>query len=293
MATTQPSLFLGIDGGGTHCRARLTDPVGTVLGSGLSGSANVYSDPQGTLVSVLEATERALLQAGLDHQAMARIHAGIGLAGGTIPSAIDFLQRWQHPFATARFASDSHIACLGAHQGNDGSILIIGTGISGWSITANQTRSWSGWGFPLTDTGSGAWLGLRVYQQTINAMDGIIPYSSMLEAMAAEYQFRPETMVHAFQQAAPAQLAALAKLVIDYAEQQDHYALAIVTEQQQIIRTLLTSMHGFNQQPIALLGGLAEFVSRHLTEQFRQYLTAARGDALSGALLLAAQGVSQ
>ena len=32
--------FLGIDAGGSHCRSRLTDERGTILGTGESGPAN-------------------------------------------------------------------------------------------------------------------------------------------------------------------------------------------------------------------------------------------------------------
>ncbi|WP_428240729.1 BadF/BadG/BcrA/BcrD ATPase family protein [Gynuella sp.] len=292
MTATHEPLFLGIDGGGTHCRVRLTDHSGTIIGNGLSGSANVYSNPYGTLESIMQAVDQALEQAGLDGQAMQRIYAGIGLAGGAMPTAVDFLQQWQHPFARARCVSDSHVACLGAHAGADGSILIIGTGISGWSIAGNQTRSWSGWGFPFADTGSGAWLGLRLYQLTIDALDGIIPHTEMTHAMAVDYRYRAEHMVQAFQQVSPAHMAELAVRVVEYAAQDDRHALTIVTEQQNIIRSLLTSMHAFNHQPIALLGGLSEFVRRYLTEEFQQYLVEPVGDPLSGALLLASEGVS-
>ncbi|TIT28386.1 MAG: N-acetylglucosamine kinase, partial [Mesorhizobium sp.] len=34
-----PYFFLGVDGGGTGCRARIEDEAGTVLGQGLSGPA--------------------------------------------------------------------------------------------------------------------------------------------------------------------------------------------------------------------------------------------------------------
>ncbi|AJQ92572.1 BadF/BadG/BcrA/BcrD ATPase family protein [Gynuella sunshinyii] len=292
MTVTLEPLFLGIDGGGTHCRVRLTDHSGAIIGNGLAGSANVYSNPYGTLESIMQAVDQALEQAGLDCQAMPRIYAGIGLAGGAMPAAVDFLQQWQHPFAKARFVSDSHIACLGAHAGADGSILIIGTGISGWSIVEGRTRSWSGWGFPFADTGSGAWLGLRLYQLTIDALDGIIPHTEMTLAMAADYQHRAENMVQAFQQASPAQMAELAVRVVEHAALEDRHALTIVAEQQKIIRSLLTSMHTFNHQPIALLGGLSEFVSSHLTEEFKQLLTGTAGDPLSGALLLASEGVT-
>ena len=34
-------LFLGVDGGGTQCRARLADRAGRILGEGIAGPANI------------------------------------------------------------------------------------------------------------------------------------------------------------------------------------------------------------------------------------------------------------
>ncbi|MFD1331301.1 N-acetylglucosamine kinase, partial [Methylopila musalis] len=39
MSSERSALFLGVDGGGTRCRARLADAGGRVLGEGLSGPA--------------------------------------------------------------------------------------------------------------------------------------------------------------------------------------------------------------------------------------------------------------
>jgi len=35
-------LLLGVDGGGTQCRARLCAPSGTMLGEGRAGPANIH-----------------------------------------------------------------------------------------------------------------------------------------------------------------------------------------------------------------------------------------------------------
>jgi glucosamine kinase len=38
-AAASAHYFMGVDGGGTGCRARIEDEAGTVLGQGLSGPA--------------------------------------------------------------------------------------------------------------------------------------------------------------------------------------------------------------------------------------------------------------
>ena len=41
------ALFLGIDGGGTGCRAAVCDGAGRILGEGRGGPSNIASDPDG------------------------------------------------------------------------------------------------------------------------------------------------------------------------------------------------------------------------------------------------------
>ncbi|TNB92177.1 BadF/BadG/BcrA/BcrD ATPase family protein, partial [Paracoccus marcusii] len=72
------SLYLGIDGGGTGCRAAIADAAGRVLGRGQGGPANINSDPFGAVTSVLAAATAAMAQAGASP---ADLTAVLGLAG--------------------------------------------------------------------------------------------------------------------------------------------------------------------------------------------------------------------
>ena len=56
-----------------------------------------------------------------------------------------------------------------------GAILIAGTGSAGLIYREGRLRTCSGRGFPISDLGSGAWLGLRAIQQSLLCHDGILP----------------------------------------------------------------------------------------------------------------------
>ena len=119
-------LFLGVDGGGTRCRARLEMADGQVLGSGLSGPASMRFGFDAMRESVMAATRQALAEAGLNDETLKNIYAGIGLAGTGHLGARAALDAWKHPFAGVWFEGDGYIAWLGAFGGDEGGIVVCG-----------------------------------------------------------------------------------------------------------------------------------------------------------------------
>ena len=157
-------LFIGIDGGGSKCKATIVDANDNVLGTGIAGPANPFHDYQQTIISIVESAQQALTAAQLPAADISRLVAGVGLAGVNVPKVFDKMLHWQHPFGQMFLTTDLHIACLGAHQGRDGAIMITGTGSCGYSHINGETIMVGGHGFPHGDKGSGAWLGLQAVQ---------------------------------------------------------------------------------------------------------------------------------
>ena len=81
-AASQPGpLFVGVDGGGTGCRARIEDAEGRVLGTGIAGPAALRLGIDRALAEVEKACRAALEEAGLGADALSSVHAAVGLAG--------------------------------------------------------------------------------------------------------------------------------------------------------------------------------------------------------------------
>ena len=77
--------YLGIDGGGSHCRVMLQDDTGLLLGEGRGGPANPVYGTEQAIQSILTATDQALLQAGLTPADKHQLIVGAGLAGLHLP----------------------------------------------------------------------------------------------------------------------------------------------------------------------------------------------------------------
>ena len=78
---TAGTFFMGVDGGGTGCRARIEDMTGRVLGTGIAGPAALRLGVQTALDEVLVACLAALAEAGLGEDVLRLVHAVVGLAG--------------------------------------------------------------------------------------------------------------------------------------------------------------------------------------------------------------------
>ncbi len=117
-------LFLGIDGGGSKCKAIVMNENDEILGTGISGPGNPLHGFEQATNSITESANLALKDAGLEHINLSELNAGVGLAGVNLPVLFKQMQEWQHPFKQMFLAHDLLIACLGAHHSQDGAVII-------------------------------------------------------------------------------------------------------------------------------------------------------------------------
>ena len=285
-----PTLRLGIDGGGTGCRARLVDEHGQVLGEGESGPANLALGAEPARAAVLQATRRALHRAGLPDAALSRTAAGLGMAAANVAKHRDAFARLTLPFHSAVIASDAEAACLGAHAGRDGAILILGTGSQGVVHRQGRFSTVGGWGFALSDDGSGALLGREAVRRSFQVLDGVAAPSGLTRAVMDRFGGDRGAMLEWAAAARPGDWAVFARLVFEHAANHDALALRLVLDSAAAAERLLDHLVAMGAQRIALMGGVAAPTRRYLSSRFDAVLVEPVGDAMDGALLLAARG---
>src|SRR4029078_6093553 len=94
--------------------------------------------------------------AGLGAGALASMHAAVGLAGVGRKGLLEQLERHPHPFRSVYYIHDATIACIGAHGGRDGVIVIVGTGSVGFAVVGGHEFRIGGYVFLISDEGSGS-----------------------------------------------------------------------------------------------------------------------------------------
>ena len=280
-------LFVGVDGGGTGCRARIEDADGCPLGTGIAGTAALRLGVDRALVEVEKACRGALAEAGLGTDALGSMHAAVGLAGVGRKGVHEQLTARPHPFRSIAYAHDATIACIGAHGGRDGGIVIVGTGSVGFAVVGEREIRIGGYGFPISDEGSGADLGLHAIRLALRAHDERAVGTSLTRDVLMRFHNDPFEAVAWMDRATATEYATFAPLVMRHADAGDPIARRIVRDAAEQIDELVRRLLECGAARVALLGGLASSVQPWLAPDVQRRLVAVEGDAVDGALRLA------
>ena len=283
--------LIGVDGGGTGTRVRVERPDGTELGRGSAGPSGLLHGSAKAWAAVLEAVERAFAEAGVARPELSKMAVGLGLAGVHNKQwAADFAA--QNPgFGAIDVETDAFCTLLGAHQGQPGAIVAIGTGSVGEVLLADGSRiEVGGWGFPCGDEASGAWLGLQAANHVQRTFDGRRQPSDFSRAVVAASGGDRNGMFTWLASANQTTYAQLAPVVIKFAGQDD-WARSFMIQAGKDIAEVAVALDPSGQLPIALCGGLATPMSDFLPENLRARVVKPHSDAAAGALQLIRQSL--
>ncbi len=285
------TFYLGVDAGGTGCRSRLTDESGTILGTGKGGPANTRIGLEVLHATLIDVCDQAVKAAGLSADQVAAIRCGMGIAGINRMGMKAQIQALEFPFANVQFSSDSMIANLGAHNGGDGAILILGTGSVGLVKRGEDSSSIGGYGFPISDEGSGAALGLSAIRHALRALDGRTRPSPLSQAITKQFEHAIPSVIAWMDAATPRDYGSFAPLVLDYADNGDEIALSIVRDAALHVERFIETIIARGAPRCVLMGGLAERMKPWLRMRIVAQLEEPMGDALDGALILAGRPI--
>lgn len=279
--------FLGIDAGGSHSRARLTNRDGSVLGEGISGPANARIGLDSLRAVLMSVTCEAMAAAGLEKRHLPLITAGMGIAGISRPGMPEAVAELEFPFHAVHLESDAAIANLGAHLGEDGATLVLGTGSVGYIKVGDTTITIGGYGFPISDEGSGAALGLSAMRHALRALDGRTKPTALSAAVTERFDHDTGRAITWMDEATPRDYASFAPMIMDYAEKNDEIARSIVEDAVKHVEQFIETIFEKGAPRCALAGGLSQRLRPWLRERTAAKLTDAKGDSRDGALILA------
>ncbi len=279
---------LGIDGGGTSCRAALATASGVIIGRSKSGPANIRTDLTGARANIVEAARLAFLDAGEDPALIPQTPAVLGLAGSNVGTYRQQLEAVL-PFRRSIVESDALIALEGALGGSDGAIAILGTGTAFMMRRGEQIRTVGGWGFLIGDQGSGGRIGRDLLEETMLAHDRVHAGSPLTAALLAVFRNDPRDVVEFTTTAKPGDFGGFAPMVFDHAAKGDAVAERILKRAVADIEKSLAVLGLGPGDALCLLGGLAPLIEPRLSSNYRALTRPPLQDALGGAVAMAAR----
>lgn len=306
-----PKLFLGVDGGGTNCRIRLADENLVTLADASGGRSNLQIDNgDPAWHSITQGTREVFSKAGIDFAETANAYACFGMAGGRLPSARAAFAARDWPFAGVEVYDDIDIARAGAHGGEDGAVIIVGTGSAALAMVDGVRHQCGGWGFHIGDQMSGAILGRELVRRAVEATDGLVPGSALTEAVieklggsldaVMDWSFpkpagaagaannrvdNPATLLGR----APAEYGALMPLFFEYYERRDPVALELMELELGYIDNYVAWFKQRGANKLAAVGGFGTRLYPLLIARYGDFIVHPRHEPLHGAVILARQ----
>lgn len=225
--------FAGVDGGGTRTTLVLADGSGRELAR-RGGPAGLVDprDPAASAAVVAGLVREAVEEAGLPGRpaALCAGLAGVGNAAEreAVRAALDASAVADVVLVT----TDGAIALEGSLAGGAGVLLIAGTGSVAYGRGEDgRVERCGGWGMWIGDEGSGYAIGRGGLAAAVRAVDGRGPPTVLLDRLLPLLDLEdPRAIPPWVGRAAKADVAALARVVLDAAGQGDEAAWRVVEE---------------------------------------------------------------
>jgi N-acetylglucosamine kinase-like BadF-type ATPase len=231
------NIWLGIDGGGTNCRAALLTDQGKTMGEGFAEAANHIRVGLETAIRHIEqSVSRACRQAAIEP---AQISAAcIGLAGVSHPDhhrqMLTALKAGL-PIDEITLETDARVALAGATGNKAGVVIIAGTGSIACGINSRgRFARAGGWGPAMGDEGSGSYIGRRALESILMSYDYRGEPTSMMEPILRHFGVSspPELppVIYDDPDKATREIAQLSKIAVKAAERGDKVAQEILKD---------------------------------------------------------------
>ncbi len=281
--------LVGVDGGGTGTRALLARPDGTILAHGEAGPSALGQGVPGAWLQVQDAISAAFVGADLTLPAWSRIALAAGLSGVHTMALCDAFRAELPPFGKILLETDGYTMLIGAHGGQPGVMVAAGTGSVGEVLRSDASHAVAGgWGFPVGDEGSGAWLGLQAVRLAQAAMDGRAPAGALARRTWGHCGQTRQDLAAWCATSAQFSYAQVAPLVFE-CEASDPVAANLLQQAAQHLESIADALDPTRALPVAICGSIGMRLQSRMTRELRNRCVDAAMGPAEGALWLLQQ----
>lgn len=279
-----------VDGGGTGCRLGAFDSGGMIRARATDGSASLSLGVEQTWKHIRRGLKSLADRLGQPDDWMPE-RLCMGLSGALqgerrraflamLPTSVETI-----------LITDGQAQLMGATGGEPGICLAIGTGsVIHWIDACGNAGSAGGWGFPMGDEGSGAWLGARLINGYLWHRDKVAHegQNNDMPAVFKALEAHIGTSVSDVQIwstcKGSTEVASLAPIIVTAADGGDPTARALLQSGAAECERLLALAP--QSLPVHIVGGLAVAYRPHLSAATRARLRPARADIFAGLYMI-------
>lgn len=239
---------IGIDSGGTHIVGQALTESGEVLFETQSGPGNILLDETGTYQNLTE-----ILTAIFEKMGLADCkHVLIGIAGvETTGNAAEVAAYFTEKFGIkVDVISDAQLALLNGLEGQDGTLVIAGTGSVVYGRQNKKMMRYGGWGFLLGDTGSAYKITATAMINALQAHDLNQPNSLIDPLIKWLGATDIKQAVQQYYRLDRKDVASLAAKIAALAEKGDTEATKVLVDQATALATEVLGLVQQYQQPV-------------------------------------------
>lgn len=278
-----------MDGGASGCRMAAFDSGGVQCAFAQDGPASLSTGVENAWQHIKQGLSSISKQIGESNDWLPQ-HLWMGLAGSLQSARYEHFLSLIPDEINPVVITDGHAQLLGAAGGKPGICLAIGTGsVMHWLDKQGNLSYAGGWGYPVGDEGSGAWLGAQLVNHYLWHRD--IPSSkhnpltsNNPSRMFAALEQHTGTDVSDLQLWSTSQsstkMASLAPIVVEAVSHDDELALSFVNRGTHYCQRLIDLAP--DDLPIFVVGGLADLYTTKLKSIYGERCQPAAGNALDG-----------
>ncbi|HUO60655.1 MAG TPA: BadF/BadG/BcrA/BcrD ATPase family protein [Candidatus Acidoferrales bacterium] len=256
------AFYLGIDCGGSQTRCAVGDHS-RLLGIGRSGGANIVRlGPDRSRAAIQTAILTACEVAAVPLRDI--VHTCIGAAGISAPGVKENLRKFAAELvaSTVEVVGDHEIALEAAFSGGSGVIVEAGTGSIAFGRNAEGKEArCGGYGFAISDEGSGHWIGRTAVSLCLRASDEGTT-TLLKDAILETWGIGEYDLVKFANMIPPPNFAELFPVVMKAADAGDAVAVSVLRmtgeELAELVRIVMSKLWAEAAAPVAMLGGVLE-----------------------------------
>lgn len=220
--------IIGVDCGGTSTKAAAYDLSGSLLTEVQTGFGNLLNNAELALANICEALEKIFSTLG-EENCQSIILGVAGVDSGNFRQTIQAeLSRYRPAVHILNDAWLAHYALL---NGEDGCLVIAGTGSIVIGVHGEMEDRVGGWGNLLGDEGSGYELGKKLIKSVLNAFDEGRSYSNLEKrVLAYKAAETPFDLVRFTYNSSKDQIAEVSMVAVEAANEGDKEAIQLFKE---------------------------------------------------------------